>query len=69
MRLVLSFKGAGEGYVSRIHPGIRWTYVVISRDRKLTTTDVPSSSLFGIRLGTLPRELCTSGDSERKGRE
>jgi len=38
MRLELSFKGFGEGYVSRIHRGIRWTHIVISRGQKLTTT-------------------------------
>jgi len=41
MGLELSFKDFGEGYVSRIHPQIRWTCVVISGDWKLTTTDTP----------------------------
>jgi len=38
MGLELSFKGSGEDYVSRIHRGIRWTRIVISRGQKLTTT-------------------------------
>jgi len=39
MGLRLFFKGSGEGYVSRIRLGIRWTHVVISRGQKLTTTN------------------------------
>jgi len=38
MRLRLSFKDSGEGYVSRIRLGIVWTRVVISSGQKLTTT-------------------------------
>jgi len=34
MELRLSFKGIGEGYLSRIRLGIRWTRVVISRGQK-----------------------------------
>ena len=45
MRMRITFKGSGEGHVSRIHPAIRWTCVVITRGRKLTTTDAPSASL------------------------
>ena len=45
MGLKFSFKDSREGYVSRIHPGIRWTCVIISRGRKSTTADVSSASL------------------------
>jgi len=55
MGLGLSFKGSGEGYVSRIRPGIGGTLVVIKKSQKLTTTVAPSASLFGRRLGTCPR--------------
>jgi len=52
--------------VSRIHTGIRWTRVVISRGRKLTTTDAPLlHSLWGWSK-TCPRELCVPGSSKRK---
>ena len=59
MGIRLSFKGSGEGHVSRIRPEIGWTHVVISRGQKLTTIDAPSTFLFGMRSGTRPRELST----------
>jgi len=37
MGLKFSFKGSVEGYVSRIHSGITWTRIVISRGQKLTS--------------------------------
>jgi len=36
MGLEFSFKGYGEGYMSRVHSGIRWTRVVISWGQKPT---------------------------------
>ena len=47
MGLKFSFEESGEGYVSRIHQEIRWTYVVIPLGQKPTTADAPSASLFG----------------------
>jgi len=38
MGLKFSFKSSGEGYVTCIHPGIRWTHIVISRGQKTNPT-------------------------------
>ena len=67
MGLKFSFKSFGEGYVSRSHPEIRWTRVVISRSRKPTTTDVPSAflSLAGGRERVLVNYVFLGASRER----
>jgi len=72
MGLEFSFKGYGEVYMSRIHPGIRLTHVIISWGRKPTTTNAlfTSLSLAGGRervLGNYSQGIMCSRELRERG--